>query len=118
MPHLWLEVPATLNIDSPEQLLQALHAQMAASGLFSPDDIKGRVQRMAVSAQGSPAGEPRFIHLQVALMQGRSVEQQQQLARGLLDILVSHVGSLTGQEWQLSVELREMSRSGYAKHIT
>lgn len=112
MPHAVLEYSANLaSSQDISDLLGKAHAVMNASGLFDSAAIKSRAfqtEHYCVGEQGSGGA---FIHITIALLEGRTLEQRADLTkamfeafRGVLDDNVS-----------LSVDIREMVKQTYRK---
>lgn len=114
MPHLILESTLAPEALDPRALLQALHHQLLASGVFDGPDIKGRVLPLGPHQVGDGQGPQAFVHVTLKLLAGRPPAVRQALAQGLLDTLSAQPG-LAGRGVQLSVELLELNPTVYAK---
>lgn len=117
MPHLTLEYTRNLADFDPARALTALNEVMFDSGLFGESDIKSRAVGLdcyQVGVRDTPRG---FVHVNVAMLSGRSDEERKALADGLLAALTPLVvGKMVG-EMQLSVETSDLHRPTYVKAV-
>lgn len=110
MPHLIIEFcPGQATDAQVEALLDAVHHAAAATGLFAASHIRVRAHPVVHYRHG---GERRpFIHAQLRIHSGRSLEQRQALSQAIL-------AALRAQQWPaevITVEVVEMERASYAK---
>lgn len=110
MPHIVIEYSADAGLAGMD-LVQAAHKAAIGSGLFSAGDVKTR----AYGADDYLVGEEgrKFIHARVYLLEGRTMEQKQQLSVTLMQALKPCVKR--GQH--LSVDIRELVRDTYRKQL-
>lgn len=96
----------------PAQLIQTVYASALASGLFQGKDIKTR----ALAFEDYQTGEQQqdFIHVEVRLLSGRTLEQRTALSRHVMDALLA----LGQQDISLTVQISEMERDSYSKHVS
>lgn len=117
MPHLTLEYTANLSDFDPSAALGALNEVMFDSGLFGEPDIKSRA-RLVDCYQIGVRDTPRaFVHVNVAMLTGRSDDERKALADGLLAALTLFVAGQKVGEVQLSVETSDLHRPSYAKAV-
>lgn len=117
MPHLTLEYTRNLNDFDPARALSALNEAMFDSGLFGEADIKSRAIGLdcyQVGLRDVPRG---FVHVNVAMLSGRSDEERKALADNLLAALLPLIAGQAVGEVQLSVETSDLHRPTYAKAV-
>lgn len=112
MPHLIIEYAEdAIAADQVDALVDAVFEAASASGLFDTTNIKSRaipVRQYRLGASGNG-----FIHVQCRIHAGRSVTQKQQLSASVLAAVRA-----TGVAVAIStVEIVEMERASYAKHL-
>ena len=116
MPHVTLHHSAKVRDDvEVRALLGKLHNEMAAIGEFKIEDIKSRSVSHDPCIVGDGAPENSFVHVEAAIMSGRTVEKRREVGTRLLNVLVEAV---TQPKISLTVEVREMERDTYFKHVT
>lgn len=115
MPHLTMQYTANLAPLATRPLLLALNRSLIASGQFEPLDIKSRAIVLDDFLQGDADSGHAFIHVQLALLDGRSDEIKQTLAAGLLAALQAQAPAPHGNAMQLCVEVCDIHRASYAK---
>ncbi|WP_255990120.1 5-carboxymethyl-2-hydroxymuconate Delta-isomerase [Chitinolyticbacter albus] len=116
MPHLTLEYTHNLPDYDAHAARHTLAQAMFESGLFGEADIKGRAHCLATYLVGTSDTETAFVHLQVALLSGRSAEQKQALGQRLLAALRTTLPEGHGAV-QLTIDTRDMDRESYAKAV-
>jgi len=117
MPHLTVEYCTELADDlAPRELLKALNRTLIASGLFSAPDIKSRAVALDTVLVGDGAPD-RFVHIEVALLSGRSIEVRRKLAEELLTSASAELNETALRPLQVSVEVRELDKECYAKRV-
>jgi 5-carboxymethyl-2-hydroxymuconate isomerase len=117
MPHLTLEysdnLPAGLDLRS---ILGRLHRVVASEPVFALPEVKSRAVPHGVFLVGGGAPEAIFVHLTVAILDGRDLELRQRLSRQLLGALREEFSMAYAERpCDLTVEIREMERASYAK---
>ena len=110
MPHALIEYTEGLADDGQiESMLDALHTPIAATELFDEQHIRIRACPLHHYRHG---GEKRpFIHAQLRIHKGRTIEQKRTLSSEVL-------ATLCAQQWDaevVTVEVVEMERESYAK---
>ncbi|ABV86928.1 5-carboxymethyl-2-hydroxymuconate Delta-isomerase [Shewanella pealeana] len=98
MPHCTIEYSAPLaEVLSIEALVSAIHRGLSETELFEPQTIKTRALRCDFFQVGEEEGA-QFIHLNIAIMPGRSDEQKAMLLERVYDaiaLITSTVNSVT-----------------------
>jgi len=112
MPHAIVEFSPLSEIGISEaDLLDAVFDGMQASGLFGTEDIKVRSHPASMTRNGSDNFS--FIHVQLRIMPGRTVEQKADLSERVR----ANVCSMPGQARSTSVEVVDIDRAVYAKTV-
>ena len=110
MPHAIVEFSPLSEIGISEaDLLDAVFDGMQASGLFGTEDIKVRSHPTSMTRNGSDNFS--FIHIQLRIMPGRTVEQKVDLSERVR----ANVCAMSGQARSTSVEVVDIDRAVYAK---
>lgn len=115
MPHLTLEYTDNLAPFDAKVALRAMNLVLLACGQFEEADIKSRAQRLDDYVIGSLLLPRGFVHVQLDMLDGRSLAMRRQLAGDLLNALRQSGNWPTHLDVQCSVDVQEMSRSSYAK---
>lgn len=114
MPHLILEYSGTIAADvKATNLLGHAHDAMLASGVFNAPDVKSRAYVADDFLVGNDGMAGSFIHARVYLLEGRTQQQKALVVDGIFAVLQTY-GSYASQ---LSVDIRDMGRSTYRKHV-
>lgn len=117
MPHLTLQY--TDNIQRKPDfapLFSRLHDVLSEVGGIQIGNCKSRAIRLEdyFVARGGP--EHAFIHLDIAVLAGRSVDLKQEIGRFCLEALNHQLApSFDGLELQITVEIRDMPKDAYFK---
>lgn len=119
MPHIVIEYSGNLiekSINSDH--LRDLHSLLIEVGPFKLNDIKSRAIKHDTYCVSDGADENAFIHLQLAILPGRSVETKRIVTERLLQYLKEKfVRSSAVLKCSYSVEIRELDLDTYAKSI-
>jgi 5-carboxymethyl-2-hydroxymuconate isomerase len=113
MPHLTLEYTDNLQVDV-QPLLARLHAEVVATGAINLKGIKSRAIRHTDYriADGNP--DYAFVHVNLLIREGRSIEIQKEAARRVMAVLKDTLGHRFDNGYlSLSVDIKEM-REGIA----
>ena len=113
MPHLTLEYTDNLQVDV-QPLLTRLHAEAVATGAINLKGIKSRAIRHTEYriADGNP--DYAFVHVNLLIREGRSIEIQKEAARRVMAVLKDTFGHRFDKGYlSLSVDIKEM-REGIA----
>lgn len=113
MPHAVIEYSAHLEETFDINLLmEAVHKALLHSGEFGEKDIKVRLYPCHHSlVGGKPAG---FVHCLVYLLSGRSGETKKSIASSILAAMRNEGVKATS----ISVDMRDLDRDIYAKHVS
>ena len=113
MPHLTLEYTGNLQVEV-QPLLTRLHTEVVATGAINLKGIKSRAIRHTDYriADGNP--DYAFVHVDLLIRAGRSIEIQQEAARRVMAVLKDTFGHRFDSGFlSLSVDIKEM-REGIA----
>lgn len=113
MPHLTLEYTDNLEFDV-QPLLAQLHSKLVATGAVNLKGLKSRVVRHSEyrMADGNP--EYAFVHVNLLIREGRSLEVQKDMSQRVLAALKETFGDRFENSYlSLSVDIKEM-REGVA----
>ena len=112
MPHAVIECSENLApMLRKEYICQKAFAAMDKSGLFVANDIKVRLHVASDSYVGTKGPEGSFIHTIIYLMEGRTVQQKQQLGASMCE----HLKQIAPQIDSLTVDVRELNKDLYQK---
>ena len=110
MPHCIIEHSPNI---SPEGLMHAVFDGALHSQLFLPNgaDIKVR----AIAYQNFKLGDSKtsFVHVVVKILAGRTDEQKQRLSQEI----IKKLSGLGHQDISITVEVVDMERQSYQKHL-
>lgn len=112
MPHCVIDFsPNLMGDELAQKLTQACHGAMLQSGLFDPVSVKTRAHRADAALTGQ--GYDSFIHVDIAIMPGRSSEQKLALMQAVADAIAAAdvVAS------SLTMEVRELVQAHYMKKL-
>ena len=110
MPHYIIEHSPNIP---PEGLIHAVFNGALHSQLFLPNgaDIKVR----AIAYQNFKLGDSKtsFVHVVVKILAGRTDEQKQRLSQEI----IKKLSGLGHQDISITVEVVDMERQSYQKHL-
>lgn len=112
MPHCTIEYsPSVTTIASPQKMVSLVHEAALSTDLFHPDAIKTR----AFEVNAFQLGEnlQGFIHVTLAIMPGRTLEQKNNLSSSVIAVLANLQLTATS----ITVEIRDINRETYKKHV-
>ncbi|MFO8175609.1 MAG: hypothetical protein R6T96_15080 [Longimicrobiales bacterium] len=129
MPHLTLEYTANLAHSAPSRaLLLSIHHLLNATAGIRVENCKSRWHRVEDWVAGSGEGDSAFVHLDLRFLEGRSLDLQQAVGEGALEILRSHFlpgprevgpegrdGGVSAVDLQITVEVGEIREATYFK---
>jgi 5-carboxymethyl-2-hydroxymuconate isomerase len=117
MPHTTVEYSGTLAdaFDRPA-FGKALHEALVTIAGGRAGGCKTRFVRHddLYIADGSP--HRAMIHVEIALLSGRSAETKRALATAVLAALREHTAPTPQFEVQFSVDMRDLDRESYVRH--
>jgi 5-carboxymethyl-2-hydroxymuconate isomerase len=108
MPHIVIEYSETLAPVAPA-LLRAVHQTVTDSGLFDPQAVKAR--SILFSDYVLPEGARNFMHITVAILEGRSAPEKASLS----DAVFATAKRIAPDLDRLSVDIRDMDKTCYRK---
>ncbi len=95
MPHFVIDCSQSiLEIESPKDMLQAVHEEANATGLFEEGDIKVRLNPYNKDYLVGGKQE-NFIHVFADIMEGRNQEQKANLSQRIVKRLKSMFSEVT-----------------------
>ncbi|MGW1373263.1 5-carboxymethyl-2-hydroxymuconate Delta-isomerase [Streptomyces sp. NPDC002446] len=118
MPHILVDYDEALqkSFDRP-RFARELHS-LAAKTVdgITVESCKTRFRRVdeAVIAHGEPG--QALIHVEFAILPGRTAEAKVALGQAVLDLVRSHTASVPGVAVHASVDVRDLG-AAYAKHV-
>jgi 5-carboxymethyl-2-hydroxymuconate isomerase len=113
MPHLTLEYTDNLQVDV-QPLLARLHAEVVATGAINLRGIKSRAIRHTEYRIAEGNADYAFVHVNLLIREGRSIEIQKEAARRVMAVLKDTFGHRFDKGYlSLSVDIKEM-REGIA----
>ncbi|WP_264563447.1 5-carboxymethyl-2-hydroxymuconate Delta-isomerase [Flavobacterium sp. N3904] len=108
MPHFVIDCSESiLNLKSPQEIMQAVYDTAESTGLFSPGDIKVRINPFQYYNIGNTTDD--FIHIFANIMEGRTTVQKSNLSNkivGKLKVLFPEVPIL-------SINIRDFEKATY-----
>ncbi|MBT1445776.1 5-carboxymethyl-2-hydroxymuconate isomerase [Shewanella sp. JM162201] len=113
MPHCKIDFSANVpGHQVAERLTRACHGAMLASQLFEPSSVKTRAIEADAALTGTASDS--FIHVDIAIMPGRSDSQKQ----ALLAALVAAIDDCGVVASSLTLEVRELNQAFYVKKLS
>jgi 5-carboxymethyl-2-hydroxymuconate isomerase len=117
MPQLTLEytdnVRDTVDFDL---LFLELHEILSEVAGIRVDNCKSRAVGLSDYRVGSGEAGAAFVHLEVAILEGRALETKQELGRRMLEALRgAYAGTLAELALQITVEVRDLQKALYFK---
>lgn len=108
MPHLTMEYSDNLEVDV-KAVFARLHKELVATGAVNMKGLKSRAIRQTEYYIADGYESYKFIHLDMLLKEGRSVEMQQEISQRAMKVLEEMFGHYYKDDYiSLSVNLREM----------
>ena len=117
MPHIVLEYSDNVpdKIDFPS-LFSSIHNELAATGLFSINDIKSRVIKHSSYYIGDSNPAQGFVTVTLAILSGRDDIIKKQLSDTILEILKSYFPeSLSLLKFSITVQIKDIHRNSYGR---
>lgn len=110
MPHCIIEYSKDLRGKSSiQELVDEVFEATKSSELFNPEDIKVRAKAYKYYKITDTASS--FIHIEIKLIEGRSVEQKQ----ALVERVQKAVAALNIKSVVLSIEINDLEKATYYK---
>ncbi|MGB0467090.1 MAG: 5-carboxymethyl-2-hydroxymuconate Delta-isomerase [Pontibacterium sp.] len=112
MPHCIIEYSKEIEAQfAPSVLIEAVYQAALESELFDGPDIK--VRALAYTNHQSGGRKSDFVHVSLRILSGRNEAQRKHLSQSVL----AHLRLLKLKEISLTVEVLDIDRSSYAKHV-
>lgn len=116
MPHLVIEYSDNLIESISSMDLTAMNSLLTEIGPFKLSDIKSRAMRHTLFSVAGGGPNTAFVHLQLAMLPGRSPELKREVTQRLLEFLKQLFReSIAKLSCSLTVEIRELEKDSYAK---
>lgn len=118
MPQIIFEYSASIK-DLPDwdRFFKKIHLLVHRETGIDPESCKSRALRLEPFYVGEGTKYSGFVHLEVALLSGRTINMKQLLGNALLELLKAEFSKETaGNKVQLTVEIRDIQRQAYFKH--
>lgn len=117
MPHLTLEYSQNIRQKvNFKDLFSGLHQILAAKGGVKIENCKSRAVRRDEFHIGNGERTSAFIHLELSMLEGRSVALKQEVGREILEFLREYYApSIAEHDLQITVEIKDIHRSTYFK---
>jgi len=108
MPHFIIECSNDIiKQKTPDEIMQAVYEVAEATGLFTENDIKVRINPYTYYKLGNTKKD--FIHIFGNIMEGRNVEQKADLSRKIIEKLNQMFPHIS----ILSINIREFEKATY-----
>ncbi|PVX46866.1 5-carboxymethyl-2-hydroxymuconate isomerase [Flavobacterium sp. 103] len=108
MPHFVIDCSESiLNLKSPQEIMQAVYDTAESTGLFSPGDIKVRINPFQYYNVGNTTDD--FIHIFANIMEGRTITQKSNLSNKI----VSQLKQMFPEVPILSINIRDFEKATY-----
>ncbi|BBM81730.1 5-carboxymethyl-2-hydroxymuconate Delta-isomerase [Candidatus Uabimicrobium amorphum] len=115
MPHIKIELSQNIEMQSYNDLFLALQKVLQDCADVPPQNCKSRVHVTSDFLLGDEKAQA-FVHLEIALLEGRSPEVKSQIGENALKILNEVFTSAT-MGMQITVEVRDILRPQYFKKV-
>jgi 5-carboxymethyl-2-hydroxymuconate isomerase len=117
MPHLTLEYTANLSDTPPTgELLLSLHQLLSSVAGIRVGNCKSRWRKVEDWVVGEGDAKDAFVHLDFRFLEGRSLDIQQAVGQGALEVLKAHFHPAPeGVDLQITVEVGEIGKATYFK---
>ena len=117
MPQITLEFTANVRIDSDwGTLLPKIHQLVSKIAGIPIGNCKSRILEHTRYYVGDGSGEQAFVHLEIAILEGRDDTTKAELGNSLLSMLQTHLlPENAGKDLQITVEIKDINRKQYFK---
>ena len=118
MPQITLEYTSNVRCDSDwgRLVLQVHHLVSQVAGI-QIENCKSRILEHSRYITGSGGDNKAFVHLEVALLEGRSRVLKAEMGNHLLTMLQTQLlPENSNVELQVTIEIRDMDRTTYFKY--
>jgi 5-carboxymethyl-2-hydroxymuconate isomerase len=108
MPHFIVDCSEQIiKLKSPESIMQKVYDTAESTKLFSPGDIKVRINPFQYYNIGNTKDD--FIHVFANIMQGRNTEQKANLSKQI----VTELKAMFPQIPIISINIRDFEKATY-----
>ena len=108
MPHFIIDCSESIaTLKSPEEIMNNVYDTAESTGLFDDGDIKVRIHAYKHYNNGNTRND--FIHVFANIMEGRSINQKQQLSKKI----VLNLKMMFEQVPIISINIRDFERATY-----
>ncbi len=108
MPHFVIDCSEQIiKLKSPENIMQKVYDTAKSTGLFTPEDIKVRINPFQYYNTGNTKDD--FIHVFANIMQGRNTEQKANLSKQI----VTELKAMFPQVPIISINIRDFEKATY-----
>ncbi|MDG5491286.1 5-carboxymethyl-2-hydroxymuconate Delta-isomerase [Psychroserpens sp. SPM9] len=108
MPHFIIDCSEQIiKITTPEVILQKVYDTAKSTNLFTPEEIKVRINPYPYYTTGTT--KDNFIHVFANIMQGRSIEQKTNLSKQI----VTALKTMFPQVPVISINIRDFEKATY-----
>lgn len=108
MPHIILEYSDELHAQALN-VMREVHQHITQCGICDPQAVKARC--LPYRDVLLPEGARNFMHITISLLEGRMLQERQQLSREIFDLAKRIVMDVD----RLSVDIAEMTTATYSK---
>lgn len=116
MPHIKLEHSSNLKFElNNKTLFAAIHQVLEQAGI-NIENCKSRTLELDDFYVGSGGENKGFIHLEVAILEGRSENVKKEAGKKILQMLKNNFQSKEYPGMQITVEIRDISKQFYFKY--
>ncbi|MCB1775089.1 MAG: 5-carboxymethyl-2-hydroxymuconate Delta-isomerase [Gammaproteobacteria bacterium] len=118
MPHLTLEFSSNVRSDGDlTALFAGLHDVLEHTGGVRRANCKSRARVANEFLVGSGSSRDAFVHLDIRLLDGRTLDVRQRISQQARDLLTAWFEpSMQSLDLQVTVEVREIDRRFYSKY--
>lgn len=108
MPHFVIDCSENIvQLKSPEEIIQKVYDTAESTGLFSPGDIKVRINPFKYYNIGNSQDD--FIHVFANIMEGRTIAQKKNLS----ERIVSELKLMFPDVPVISINIRDFEKATY-----
>ena len=108
MPHIIIEHSRNLT-PHIQNITIKLHDYISQCGYFDPQAVKARA--IPYEAEILPKGAKNFMHVTLAILEGRSLDERTKLSRNIFALIKDHYDDID----RLSINISEMNKTTYRK---
>jgi 5-carboxymethyl-2-hydroxymuconate isomerase len=117
MPHITVEYSDTVAdaFDRPG-FAKDLHQALVTVAGGRAQGCKTRFQRLTETYLADGSGDYAIIHVELALLAGRTPQVKRRLTEAVMESLRRHTAPTPAVELQFSVDYRDIDADAYARH--